>query len=462
MKFLAMLRDSLRETLDVKLFYVMIGMSVLVVLLVASISYQPVTVQGRIDFLNTLQNQLIRQQLASQPATSSLNFTLGIEDFEKTSDQSEPWLGDYRFIYVVSLSIGKEADTLSPADRKLLDNMKDQFKGAITAEQLERGFHDIFPDVKVREMTSDNPEKIRYEVVTTKGTIAKTRQEWFHEPRLFFGLVPIPVPLFSLNSIIDFIGDRVIGAFGAAFTMLISTIITASFIPNMLGKGTVDMLLVKPIHRTTLLIYKFLGGLLFMFLNTVVIMVGIWLGIGLQSGMWITAFLVCILVYTFQFTILYSVSALVAVLTRSPIVCILAAFMTWAALIVVGWTHWIFIENNRADKPESTTSHWAFVSYDIVHNVLPRYKDLDWLAGKLIKQEMAKPIQQPKPDAGDPAAVRAYEQKQRFSEEVYKAQKEKLDKEFGAYTWAGSLGVSSLFIALMLGLSCWRFASKDY
>jgi ABC-type transport system involved in multi-copper enzyme maturation permease subunit len=462
MKLLAILRDSLKETLDVKLFYVMVGLSLLVVLLVGSITYKPVSVQERIEFVNKLQNLAIRQQLAAQPQTQSLDFHLNTEEFQKISDEPEPWLANYRFMYVVTLSIGKEAAKLGPEDRKLLDNMKDQFKKAITAEQLERNFHELFPEVKVREAPSDNPEKICYEVTTSKGTVARTRQEWFHEPRLFFGLVPIPVPLFSLNNIINFIGDQVIGSFGAAFTMLISTIMTASFVPNMLAKGTVDMLLVKPIHRVTLLIYKFLGGLIFMFFNTVVIMVGIWLGLGLQSGMWVNAFLLCIFVYTFQFTMFYAVSAMVAVLTRSAIVCILASFMTWGVLVLVGWTHWFFIEKDRPDKPVSTTGHWAYVSYDAVHNVLPRYKDLDWLTSKEIKRELHQPTPATRPDLNDPASIRAYEQRQRLMEAAYKSEQEKLDKEYGAYTWTSSLIASSLFIALMLGLACWRFATRDY
>jgi len=41
MKFLAILKDSLRETLDVKLFYVLGALSVLLILFVASITYKP-------------------------------------------------------------------------------------------------------------------------------------------------------------------------------------------------------------------------------------------------------------------------------------------------------------------------------------------------------------------------------------------------------------------------------------
>ncbi|HWG45170.1 MAG TPA: ABC transporter permease [Gemmataceae bacterium] len=459
MKFLAILRDSLRETLDVKLFYVMVGLSLLVVLLAASVTYKPVPMKQRIEFENKMVNMMIRGQLQSRPETAPFDFHIDIEDFEQLGDHPEPWLADYRFFYVITVSAPAQ-DGL-PNDQ-LLQSVRDEVKNAIKPEKLEQDLHRIFTEVKVREAPSKDPGQIRLEVTTSNGTTVKTRQEWTHEPRLFFGLVPIPVPVFTLNNIIVFIGDWIVGAGGAAFTLLISIIMTASFLPNMLAKGSVDLLLVKPIHRTTLFIYKFLGGLLFMFLNTVIIMVGIWLGLGIQSGMWINAFLVCIFVFTFEFAMFYAVSALVAVFTRSAIVSIMAAMMTWGALILLGWTHWAFIEQQRKTAPADYTNHWAYVGYDVLHTVLPRYKDLDWLTSKMIKEELIKPSSQQSIDPNDRAAVEAARQRQKRLDEVYENQLKKLDKEYGGYDWKSSLTVSSFFIVLMLGLACWRFATRDY
>src|SRR5262249_51458298 len=44
MKYLAILKDSLLESIDTKVFYVMLALGAIVVLLVASVSYRPVTV----------------------------------------------------------------------------------------------------------------------------------------------------------------------------------------------------------------------------------------------------------------------------------------------------------------------------------------------------------------------------------------------------------------------------------
>jgi ABC-type transport system involved in multi-copper enzyme maturation permease subunit len=85
----------------------------------------------------------------------------------------------------------------------------------------------------------------------------------------------------------------------------------------MLQKGTIDLLLVKPIGRPMLLTYKFVGGLTFMFLNTVFVIAGIWLILGFRTGLWVPTFLLAIPVLTFQFAIFYCVSVLFGVLTRS-------------------------------------------------------------------------------------------------------------------------------------------------
>ena len=120
------------------------------------------------------------------------------------------------------------------------------------------------------------------------------------------------------------IEDQIINGLGGAIALLISVVITAFFIPNMLRKGSVDLLISKPIGRSQLLVYKYIGGLTFMFLVTAFTVGGIWLVIALRSGFWDPSFLLVIPVLTFTFAILYAVSTLVAVFTRSAIAAMIA------------------------------------------------------------------------------------------------------------------------------------------
>src|SRR5262249_23723208 len=125
-------------------------------------------------------------------------------------------------------------------------------------------------------------KNVYFEVRTRPTDV--TRRLWPHEPSLFFGALPLSflgqVPLAFQLFLVE---DQVIKGIGGWIAVLVSVVITAFFIPNMLRKGTVDLLLVKPIRRTTLLLYKYVGGLLFIFLNTTLAVGGVWLALSLRS-----------------------------------------------------------------------------------------------------------------------------------------------------------------------------------
>ncbi len=257
---------------------------------------------------------------------------------------------------------------------------------------------------------------------------------WPHEPCLFFGTVPIKVWHATLSSELQFFMDWLVGQFGSSASMLLATVVTAFFIPNMLRKGTVDLLIVKPIHRSTLLLFKFLGGVTFMFLNTVIVVFGVWLVIGLRSGIWANSFLLFIFVLTYQFAIYYSFSTLFAVMTRSPIVAILMTCLLWLVLFTVGSLYSIFhrFEDRQAEERDPA---WVYDTVDTLHYVLPRVSDLTILNSKLIINDIAPPS----------------------SSEYIRE-----NKAFQRFAWGENLIVSGVFIGLMLGLSCWWFSTKDY
>src|SRR5260370_37088846 len=106
------------------------------------------------------------------------------------------------------------------------------------------------------------------------------------------------------------IEHRLVNVLGAPIALLVSVVRAVFSIPNMLRKGTVDLLLVKPIRRPTLLLYKYVGGLTFIFLNTALAVGGVWLVLSLRSGVWAPGFLMSIPLITFYFAILYSLSTL--------------------------------------------------------------------------------------------------------------------------------------------------------
>ena len=68
-------------------------------------------------------------------------------------------------------------------------------------------------------------------------------------------------------------------------------------------------------------------GLLFVFLLCVVTVGGVWLVVGLRTGVWSPGVLVSIFGITFYFAILYACSTLFGVLSRNAIVCIVVTIV---------------------------------------------------------------------------------------------------------------------------------------
>ena len=72
----------------------------------------------------------------------------------------------------------------------------------------------------------------------------------------------------------------------------------ASFIPSMLEKGNIDLLLSKPVSRTKIILAKFSGGVLLIFLSLIYLIGFVWLILSLKSGYWNITFLYSCLLYT--------------------------------------------------------------------------------------------------------------------------------------------------------------------
>jgi hypothetical protein len=429
MKYLAVLKDSLREAIDTKVFLVMVVISVLMTLVGASMSFTTETSPGTMN--RVFEREFFRGQF---------------EAFRRGQQQTH----GIRDVHAVPLD-----GTAEGPDRSYRVAFRVQFQDQKTAARLKasiaaartwvrtwcdfEGENLVFRVTDVRLPKPDRnaqpgmfPNSVRIEVTTRPTSF--TRLAWPHQARLFFGTVdlgpgPLGVILFTLE-------NYLVSGFGAWIAIIVSIVITAFFIPNMLRKGTIDLLLVKPIHRPTLLLYKFVGGLTFIFLNTMVAVGGVWAALSLRAGVWAPGFLISILTITFFFAILYAVSTLFGVLTQSPITGILMALLTVGVLTVVGWIHWTFEERRQreqaGDIARTEEGPWH-ATIDVLHAVLPRVRDLDYLTARTLSRELLTEME-----------IRH------------------MRLNIRSITWAESVTVSLAFIAVLLGVACWRFSARDY
>jgi ABC-type transport system involved in multi-copper enzyme maturation permease subunit len=477
MKFLAILKDSLREALDSKVLYALLILSALVIVGVASISFKPRPAELGIS-------DIVSRFPGAQPNFANPNPPLhySVEDFKALNDK-KPWEADYRFDLVAHespkrgedgkelppegvfrlivfvyglqkeegkltaeeresrkrlLALQEQAANVPPDQlRKFLDEKMREEVAHVSPAQMERFIADQLSsrgtlEAKEVKLKSADAGDVRFEVQTAPK--AETFRTWPHEVSYGFGAYTSKSDT-RIGSLLYGVEDNLIGGFGAGIAMLLATVVTAFFIPNMLRKGTVDLLLSKPIHRATLLVYKYIGGLTFMFLTTVVTVAGVWLALGLRSGLWAPGFLLSIFILTFQFAIFYAVSTLVAVLTRSPIVCILVACFTWVILWAVGAGHILLDATREFPADLRPVPEWVYTTGDAAHFVLPRYKDLDALNSELMGRDLLGP-----------------ESPERVT----------MTRIFSSISWGKSVGFTVGFIAVMLALAAFSFSRKDY
>jgi ABC-type transport system involved in multi-copper enzyme maturation permease subunit len=100
----------------------------------------------------------------------------------------------------------------------------------------------------------------------------------------------------------------------------------------MLEKGNIDLLLSKPISRAQLLLGKFLGGLLVVFINVAFLIIGIWFVISIRFASFDFTFLSVILSVTFTFAVLYSLIVLLGVITQGSVLGMMSAYFIFLIL----------------------------------------------------------------------------------------------------------------------------------
>lgn len=448
MKLWAVLKDSFREAVDFKTLYVMVFMSLLTVFLCLTFSFRAAPAKDAFENVVLTIPPGKNMALAMRGVEGGLAVIYLVDDFKEADEDAKPWLGRYSFTLSAIDQIPK-AFRMVNAVRKMNPSMaqldqEDMSRFPIKLMEAEKEVQSADMEEFVRtqiaavsrfkvehvKIVSQKDNEVKFEV-TVQGT-PDAFPTWPHRINLLFGAYKTDAML-QLGPTMFIVENYLVSYGGAAVALLISTIITAFFIPNMLRKGNIDLLISKPISRPTLLVYKYLGGLTFMFLNTLVVVGGMWLALGVRTGIWAPAFLVMIPVLTFEFAIYYAVSTLMAVLTRSPIVAILATCLFWAVLFGEGFFY-RFATATKDMKPRPMSDS-VYVAEDVLHFVLPRVTDLDMLATYVLSKNLLAP--------GD-------------------ADRRSTETAYGKVKWGESISVSVGFIAVLLGLGCWRFSTRDY
>ena len=157
----------------------------------------------------------------------------------------------------------------------------------------------------------------------------------------------------------------------------------SSFIPSMLEKGSIDLLLSKPISRAQIILGKFSGGVILIFASLVYLLGAVWLIVSFKSGYWYFPFLSTILWLTFSFAVIYSVVILIGLLTQSTVLTIIInIFLVFIITPILGNRETVlygFISNGTIQ----------FV-LNVFYYILPKPGDLNNMSMSLLQGEPVK------------------------------------------------------------------------
>ena len=140
----------------------------------------------------------------------------------------------------------------------------------------------------------------------------------------FFGS-ELRIPAFTVKQWVERLQSG-LAMFIGTFGMFLALMATSTLFAQMLQKGSIDLLLCRPISRWRIVTARYLGGGAIMAFNATYLFLGVWAVLGLKSGIWNYGFPLSVLLVIFAFSVLFSLVMLVSVTTESGPAGLLSAF----------------------------------------------------------------------------------------------------------------------------------------
>ncbi|HZN03921.1 MAG TPA: ABC transporter permease [Candidatus Polarisedimenticolia bacterium] len=166
--------------------------------------------------------------------------------------------------------------------------------------------------------------------------------------------------------------------------VMLAVFATASLVPHMLEKGTIDLLLSKPVSRPVLFVSRYLGALLVAGANLFYFVGGVGVILAIKTGVWNGGFFLSGLLMTVYFGALLAFLVLIGVLLRSTTIGIMSAAAVYFVSLIVAFPH------ANADWPALLTSkpaRWGTQAVvEVLYHALPRTLELGNMVTALVMQ----------------------------------------------------------------------------
>jgi hypothetical protein len=111
--------------------------------------------------------------------------------------------------------------------------------------------------------------------------------------------------------------------------VLLALIWTAGFLPTFIDPTAASVLLAKPPARRALFLGRFAGVVTYVGVQALMFVALTAAALGLRTGFWGAAYWLCVPMLLAQFTVFYTFSALLAVMTRHTVGCLVGSILFW-------------------------------------------------------------------------------------------------------------------------------------
>jgi len=182
-------------------------------------------------------------------------------------------------------------------------------------------------------LPKDEAEKIGIEKVKADGVRIATGEISFG-----FGAIKVPSAR-PREDTVRFLQVWLAGWIADTAGVLLALLWTAGFLPTFLEPQSATVLLAKPAPRWSILLGKYLGVVGFVTIQSAIFVGATWLAIGAATGVWTSAYWLAVPLLVGNFAVFYSVSAFLAVWTRSTVASAFGTLIFWLLCWTMNFTH---------------------------------------------------------------------------------------------------------------------------
>ena len=266
---------------------------------------------------------------------------------------------------------------------------------------------------------------------------------------IFFGTWEFATDLFTVD---DAIGPNRIATLAVTYIMeftlgwpgiILAIIATAGFFPAFIERGSIGVVLSKPMPRWQVFLSKYFGSMVFVFVQALIFVMLTFVVIGLRWGAWLPGYLWAIPLVVLLFSYMYCVSVWVAVHFRSTVAAVVISLGAWMMFFGVQTTADLF-----EMYPTWQRNQTAYTAFRAARWIVPKTQDITYLAAEWSGAGLSDEIlPDPDPEGLDTEAIERASNIER--------ERMKIDPFH-------TIGSSLLFEAVIVILAMWKFARTDY